>query len=493
MLQLEGKVAAFISSQDLLGRADRVLLAVSGGADSTALMYAMCALKAKGVIAAELLCCHINHQLRGAEADLDEEFVLGMAAKLELPITTRRADVRLFAEQNKLSIETAGRKLRMQALLEVARDIGCKCVATAHQKNDNAETLVQRLLRGTGFRGLCGIWSARTFGEGIRFVRPLLCVARDEVIEYLRARNLRWRVDHTNLDCTFKRNFIRHRLLPALQADSRGSVLEQLSELAQAALRLHGLVSSSAERAWAESADCSDDSVVLDVKKLSPEHPAVKVELARCSLTQIGSGQGDLTQQHYERMLQLAQQNISGRQIVLPNGFMVRREYGRLIFSRARKETRTLPEKAESIELTVPGMTRFGTYLIEASFVEADKDDFAGRKTDSCLPRNEAEGKTNFVERFDSDKLKTPLLIRTRQAGDRFWPLGLAGDKKVGKFLTSAKAPQELRDRILIVADSEKIIWVCPIRMSEQVKVDSGTRNILQLRITDEHSPNRQK
>jgi tRNA(Ile)-lysidine synthase len=485
VLELETKVAGFISSQGLVGPAERILLAVSGGADSTALMHAMSALKAAEFFGAQLLCCHVNHQLRGADADLDEEFVRGMAAKLNLPITTRRVDVRPFAQRNKLSLETAGRKLRMQALLEVARGTGCKSVATGHQKNDNAETLLQRLLRGTGFRGLGGIWPVRTFGDGIRFVRPLLCVTRDEVIEYLRARNLKWRVDHTNLDCTYKRNFVRHRLLPALQQDCTASVVERLSELAQSAFKLHGLLCSCADRVWAESAKRSGDTVALDAGKFSAQHPAVKLELARRSLAAIGSGERNLTQKHYERMLQLAQQNISGRQIVLPNGFMVRREYGRLIFSLARKEAWTLPETADSIELTVPGITRFGTYLIEASFIEADKDDFAGRKMDSCLARNETGGKTNFVERFDSEKLNPPLLIRGRQAGDRFWPLGFAGVKKVGKFLTSAKAPQEVRDKILIVADSGKIIWVWPIRMSERVKITAGTQKILQLRITD--------
>ncbi|MHC4666429.1 MAG: tRNA lysidine(34) synthetase TilS, partial [Planctomycetota bacterium] len=457
----------------------------SGGADSTALMYAMCALKTAGVLAADLRCCHMNHQLRGAEADLDEEFVVARAGELKLPATVKRLNVRGYAREHRLSIETAGRKLRIEALLESARANGCSCIATGHQKDDNAETVVQRLLRGTGFRGLGGVWPVREFGERIRFVRPLLCVTRDEIIEYLRARNLKWRVDHTNFDCTYRRNFIRHRLLPVLQEDCGPCVVEQLSELAHSARRFYRLLSNQADAVWAESVDCSRDTVVLDLKKFSAHHPAVKVELVRRGLIEVGSGERDVTRRHYERVLKLAEENVSGRQVALPDGFMARREYGKVILSRTRKETWTLAEEADSIEVTVPGLTRFGVYLIEASFVESDKDDLAGQKMDSCLHRNDKVGRTGFVEQFDLDKVNLPVTVRGREAGDRFWPLGLAGEKKVGRFLTSAKIPQELRQKVLVIADTEKIIWVWPIRMSEQAKVDGGTRKILQLRITN--------
>ncbi|MCH8121442.1 MAG: tRNA lysidine(34) synthetase TilS [Planctomycetes bacterium] len=193
LLEFEQKVADFIKANKLFGSVDKVLLAVSGGADSTALLYAMRALSSENVFRAELLCAHINHQLREAEADLDEDFVIAQSARLKLAITTRRVDVRGYAGRNKLSIETAARELRIKNLLEIARANNCKTIATAHQKNDNAETILQRLTRGTGFRGLGGIWPMRVFGCEFKFVRPLLCVRRDEIIEYLEQRNLKWR------------------------------------------------------------------------------------------------------------------------------------------------------------------------------------------------------------------------------------------------------------------------------------------------------------
>jgi len=485
LLEFEQKVGDFIKANELPGSANKVLLAVSGGADSTALLYAMLRLSREKVFRAELLCAHINHQLRGAEADLDEDFVVAQASELKLAITTRQVDVRGFAGRNKLSIETAARKLRIKNLLEIARANNCDCIATAHQKNDNAETILQRLTRGTGFRGLGGIWPMRVFGEEFKFVRPLLCVRRDEIIEYLEQRNLKWCQDHTNTDCTYRRNYIRHRLLPALQQECTGSLVEQLSELSESARRFYKLVCSRADKVWPKTADCSGEKVTLDSKMFLAQPKSVMVELVRRSLTAVGCGERDLTQHHYEGILQLAEQNVSGKKVALPGGFVVGAEYENLIFAWPQKSVHRMPygkirsQKSEdrrlsSVVLEAPGQTRFDKYLIETAIFEAEEDEFEKFKT----------GKNNFIERFDSDKIKPPLIVRFRRAGDRFVPLGLGEEKKVGKFLTTARVPQELRQKLLIVADSERIIWVWPIRVSEQAKVTGGTRKILQLQIT---------
>jgi tRNA(Ile)-lysidine synthase len=547
--EFERKIAGFVKANELFGPAERILLAVSGGADSTALLYVMQRLVDEGILNTELLCAHINHQLRGYEADLDEQFVIAQAGRLSLPITTKRVDVCEFARQNKLSIETSARKLRLESLLEIARANNCFFVATAHQKNDNAETILHRLLRGTGFRGLAGIWPVQAFtggftpldnsanmdttqnttiSNGVKFIRPLLCVQRDEIIEYLQERNLKWREDHTNADCTYTRNYIRHRLLPALQQDYTGSIVEELSRLAQQGRKLNYLVRERTEKVWPELANSGENSVALNLKTFILEPKLVMVELIRRSITALGSGERDLTQRHYERILQLTDKSISGRKFELPGGFVVWRESGNLIFAQAEKSP--LPDKriisaghltVESVNLEVPGQTRFGRYLIKATILNARKKEIshedipasAGtssplqrqgsqsqldiskkQKNSLCLCALVVEGeeleefkarKNNFVERFDLDRIKLPIVVRFRRRGDRFRPLGLAAEKKVGKFLTDTKVPQKMRSETLIIADGEKIIWVWPIRISEQVKVTAGTRNVLQLQIND--------
>ncbi|UCC97553.1 MAG: tRNA lysidine(34) synthetase TilS [Phycisphaerales bacterium] len=469
--EFEKKVACFVEQHELFGSAQKVILSVSGGADSTALLYAMQALKAERLLGAEVLCAHINHQLRAAEADLDETFVLSRAALLNLASAVKHVDVRGFARQNKLSIETAGRELRIRTLAEIARANHAELIATAHHKNDNAETVLHRLARGTGFRGLGGIWPARVFADGVTFIRPLLSVTRDEILGYLQERNLQWRRDHTNTDCTYRRNYIRHRLLPALQRDCTGSVVEQLSELARRARGVQDLVSRRVDHLWPDLADCRGEHITLDSTAFRAQPHPVQVELVRRSLTCIGCGERGLTLRHYDRILSLAQPDGTGNRTELPGGFVVEREHGNLTFARSEKAILC----TEPVRLNIPGRTSFGQCTAEAKILESgdiDLDEFI-----SC--------KTDHVERFDSEKLRLPLTVRSRQAGDRFVPLGLASEKKLGKFLTAQYVPHRIRTRVLVVRDMEKIIWVWPVRISERAKVSPQTRRVLQLRITD--------
>ncbi|MBL7154640.1 MAG: tRNA lysidine(34) synthetase TilS [Phycisphaerae bacterium] len=472
----EKRIADFAGDNELFGSGGRILLAVSGGADSTALLYAMCALEAEGVVESEWICAHINHQLRGSASDGDEEFVVEQAGELGLEVRIKRVEVRGYARRNRLSIETAARQVRIDSLLEIARQCRCALVATGHQKDDNAETVVQRLGRGTGIRGLGGIWPMRVFGEGeVRFVRPMLCARRAEIIAYLKQRGLRWRRDRTNADCTYRRNYIRHRLLPVLQADCAGPLVEQLFDLSRSARGYYDLVCRRADRVWVTLADFNGEKVVLDCDKLLAEAKAVRVELVRRGLGAVGSGQRDIAQGHYERILELAERKTGGRRVELPGGFVVRREYGNVIFERATSAEEQAQEGYAKI--AIPGQTLFGGYVIEARILHSEKD-----TTDSGFGRN-GIGAERFVERFDLDKVELPVVVRARRDGDRFVPLGLKAEKKVGKFLSDARVPSDVRRKILVVADREKVIWVWPIRMSDQAKVTGRTRKTLQIEI----------
>jgi tRNA(Ile)-lysidine synthase len=470
----EKKVTDFIKANELFDDVPKVLLAVSGGADSLALLHVMQTLRKQGVLQADLCCAHINHQLRAGQADRDEEFVIEQVAKLGLKETTLRIDVRKFAGENKMSIETAARKMRMKSLLEIAGENCCSCIVTGHQKDDNAETVLHRLLRGTGFRGLAGIWPMREFHGNVRFVRPLLCVTRDEIIEYLHQNKLQWREDATNIDCRYTRNFIRHKLLPGLQKDSSSSLVEHLYELSDSARRFYEVICNRADKIWTKVAVCTDDKAILNLKIFAEQSPPVKVELVRRCFTSVGCGERYITQRHYQGILLLANENITDRKMTLPNGFLVRREYADLIFS-AHWVGITLPTpKIEPVIIKVPGRTQFDQYAIEAII------HLAPSSTGSFTPK--------FIERFDLDKIKLPLSVRLRRPGDRFIPLGQKEETKIGKFLTAQKVPNDIRQKVLVVADKGKIIWLWPIRIGEQAKITNGTKNILQLEISDAKS-----
>jgi tRNA(Ile)-lysidine synthase len=249
--------------------------------------------------------------------------------------------------------------------------------------------------------------------------------------------------------------------------------VEQLSDLSQSARRFYSLVCEHAEKVWQAATECAGGSLRLDMQKFSSLPQFVKVELIRRSLTAIGSGEKDLTQQHYEKILQLSQQNKSCRRIELPGGFVVWREYGSLIFAQSKEEKQLEHRTEKSVELKVPGQTKFVDYIIESTVFDAegfDIDKFSREKSE-------------LIEWFDFDKVKQPLVVRSRKVGDRFRPLGLLGEKRIGKFLTAARIEHKLRKKVVIIADKNKIIWVGPIRASELTKIKASTKRILQIRL----------
>jgi tRNA(Ile)-lysidine synthase len=485
--RLEESVAKFIRRQGLFAGAGsgppnatcrvwepRILLAVSGGADSIALLHILVALRAQGRIDAGLVCAHVNHQLRGPASDADQQFVIEQADRLGVPVAVRAVEVRAYAQTQGLSLETAARQLRLTSLGEVAREYRCEWVCTGHQKNDNAETVLHRLLRGTGFRGLAGIRPMRWVG-GLRLASPLLCATRREITQYLEARHLRWCEDQTNVDTVYTRNYIRHRLLPFLQQEAQGCLVDELSELAASAQKLHDRVEREAEEAWSRLIEPGAGRIAIQATELAGLCELVAVELLRRMLVSMGVGEGDLTQAHYRSILQLTRADAGGRSVALPGGCLARREGERMVLSTVGPTggaSLAAPSLAP-MDLQVPGKIRFAGREIEARILPPGKIDTA----------RIGAGKSRFVEYLDLDRVKLPLIVRTRRLGDRFQPLGMRSEKKVGKFLTTAKVPRDLREQVLIFADRERIVWVCPIRISEQVKVRENTRRILQLTI----------
>ena len=379
MEPLEKKVARFIRENRLVEGTPRVLLAVSGGADSIALLHVMQALVSRSALDVKLICGHINHQLRGSASDGDQAFVVQQARKLKLPVVTKAVDVKGCAETQKLSIETAGRQLRLACLGEVARAHGCTRIATGHQRDDNAETVVQRLRRGTGFRGLAGIWPSRQFNDESQLVRPLLCCTRAEIVAYLQRRDLSWREDHTNVDCRHARNYIRHRLLPILQAASSNSLVDELTELAASAARLHQRVRNQAELAAASHAQSVDEKAVIDAAALASLPQMGAVELVRLQLTELGCGERDLAQHHYKGILELARRGTVQRALTLPGGFLARRECDQVMLQRRAPENLAgIPTASAAID--VPGTSDVADYRIEASILEPTESTRAGIK-----------------------------------------------------------------------------------------------------------------
>lgn len=456
----EKRVLDFIRLSRLIGEGEKVLVAVSGGADSVGLLRVLCRLRDEGSLDCKLGVAHVNHALRGAASDGDEAFVVDAADKLGVEVFCRRVDVGGYAKEKGVSVETAGRVLRKEAFLEIASREGFGCVASAHHMDDNAETLVHRLVRGCGFRGLGGIWPQRILRSGQlegRFVRPLLCVRKDEILQYCRQHSIAWRDDHTNAELVFTRNRIRHLLLPAVEESAR--LCEKLWELSKCAQRLERVVGEKADDFFAKFVKGSEGRVVVEKSALAGPGPLVQFEVIRRVIGIVGCGEKDVTEKHYREIGRICKQKNGG--MSLPDGCEVIAGRETVIFEKKRFQEPLISGSERK---------RYRTPLILEE-INLSGFDMEGFK----------ESKDQFVECFDADKIVGEIMVRGRRNGDRFWPLGLTGEKKVGKFLTACRVDGEVKRKVVIVTDAEKILWVAPIRACEDAKVTTETKRILRV------------
>ncbi|MHC5083814.1 MAG: tRNA lysidine(34) synthetase TilS [Planctomycetota bacterium] len=447
---------------------ERVLLAVSGGADSVAMAHALASLKQQGVLSCEFVIGHINHCLRGADSDADQAFVKDLAQVLGVPVVTESVDVAAYAKANKLSIETAGRMLRQQALAKMADAHGCSRIATAHHADDQAETLVHRLMRGTGFRGLCGIRSTSIVNSAV-YVRPMLNIRRDEIIEYCKTNHIKWRQDKSNTDLQFTRNRIRHQLLPALHAE--GDLTDTLTQLSTAAQHLQNrvdrIVKDSLNKLGVEE---QKGQITLDRDKLNTCCPLAFYEIIRQGVVLCDAGLRDYSKQNFEKIRQMMTQPKAKADF--PGGIEVVVEDDTVLIQRKGYKS-SKPKQDASVLLLGDETVQFGSWQITSRFFKADEVD-----VDRFL-----ESKDASVEWFDAEKVTGPIIIRPRQDGDRFCPIGSTSTKKVARFLQDGQFDAQTRRNAFVITDAENILWLAPIRMSEQVKVTPETTEILEIRV----------
>lgn len=468
---IEQKVLNYINDYRLLPAGEKVLLAVSGGADSVALLKILLNLKSANKISNNFHIAHINHQLRGQSSIDDAEFVKSLATEHNLSVAIEKIDVKKYAKENKLSIETAARILRLEKLAEIAQKNNCSLIASAHQKNDNAETLIHRLLRGTGFKGLAGIRPKAIYNNSV-FVRPLLRISRDEIETYLSTQNIKWQTDHTNFDYRFTRNRIRHRLLPHLQEQSSENIIELLFLLSKKFLNFAEKIEKIAEEKWIECVTKKNENTILaDLEKFNSYPSFIKLEIIQKALKHCGIGLQKITNEHYDKMFKFLLNSQKGKKLQLPqNGFI---EILNSQFRISNFKSHSLADKPLPVQLQIPGRTGFDNWIIDTKILSADQIDI----DEICKNKN------NFIQWFDADKIELPLVARCRQNGDKFQPFGHNLPKKIGKFIISAKNHQLTQRQEVIISDYRDIIWLAPIRRSSKAKITAKTLSLLKIEI----------
>jgi tRNA(Ile)-lysidine synthase len=460
------KVIAFNEQHALFSPEACLLVAVSGGSDSTALLSMLVTLKEQGHIK-HLVCVHFNHQLR-AQADRDEAFVKRLADTWTVPFVCETCDIKARAETHHCSLETAGRHWRLERLVFLAQQHLCTAIATGHHLDDNAETMIHRLSRGTGYRGLCGIRPLRVH-QGVRVISPLLTLTQRDIRSYLASQKQVWCEDATNQDTTYTRNYIRQTLLPQLSKQCP-SLAEKLADLSLRCTRLYSTRIETRVNCLLKSHICfSAGAAVVAIKTLTRESDLVLIELVRQILTHLGIPLKKVTHYHYETLIALLQGRAS--HVTLPGKACAILDHGTIRFLPPTIAPR---QQTDPIELIIPGSTRFGDLCFLTRIVDVSQID----------PQQRVN---RYVEHLDLHKVALPLKLRPRMPGDRFVPLGKSRPQKIGKFLSRADMTGVDRDHTVMLCDDQQtILWVCPVRMSALARITDKTREVLEVSVRSE-------
>jgi tRNA(Ile)-lysidine synthase len=460
--RLAREVERFVVSRGLISRGHRVLAAVSGGADSVALLGILHGLSSR--IGFSLEVGHFDHGLReSARAEL--ESVASLAASFDLPFHAGAGDVPAIVASTGDSVEEAARKARYGFLEQTADDIHADRIATGHTRTDQVETVLMRVLRGTGLRGLAGIPVRRG-----RIIRPILVLARSETVSYCDAHGLLYVQDASNEDPRFFRNRVRHELLPLLEARYDRRVQDNLERLADNVRSIIDVIRQRTEPIIENSlVETGPGRWRLETGPLADLDDAALVILLG-DLFERFSCDMDFTRAHYGGLLRLVRSpRAMGKQISLP-GFTVGREHGGLTFARRIDGTRAGGAGIEPTILELPGETVTAGWLVTTEILQGPAP---------LAPSLSAAA----VAYLDMKNLAPPLVLRAPRRGDRMRPFGMKGTKKLSDIFIDKKIPLSARASTLVIADGHDILWLVGVATSETCRVHPATREILRIRV----------
>ncbi len=424
------------------GPEERVLVAFSGGADSTALLLSMRELFSEGRIGG-LFAAHLNHGIRGENAERDQRFCESLCEKLGVKIATAAEDVPLLARTRGQSLEHAAREARYAFLEQARQSFGASVIATAHHREDQAETVLMHLLRGSGMTGLCGMKPRNGF-----IIRPMLHISRDAIAAYLQNRGAVYCEDETNRQNGPLRNRIRNELLPQLRAYNP-AVAESLCRTASLLAQDEALLTQLADEAERE---CSVDDG-LDRKKLDALPPPLKSRIVRSRLIRMD---GNATEQDIVRVLALARAK-TGTRIELRGGYS------------AWTDARTLFIGAH------PDAAAYEVSFVTQGETVTPRGAFFSERVSRWQKTQDG-----YEAYLDSGALPEGLVVRSRRDGDRFFPLGAPGERKLSDVLTDRKIPKEERD-LPLLCSGNTVYYAAGLTISEQAKVKPESKHILHI------------
>jgi len=472
------KVCDYMKQNMMLEKGDKVVVGVSGGADSICLLYVLLEIYKK--YEAKLIVVHVNHGIRGMDADRDEQFVKELCSKLDIEYYSFHIDVQKIAKEESLTEEEAGRKVRYQAFYEVSRLSKCNKIAIAHNRNDNAETVLFHLFRGTGIKGLTGIDPTRTMktvtGE-ITIIRPLLCIGRQEIEDYLEKKRVPYQTDSTNLLDDYSRNKIRNQVLTYVNREINQNATKHIAGAASQLKETWEFLNKCIMERYAALVDKDGQTYAIIVRDFKKEDIVIQKGIIRKILENLAGNLKDLEAKHVEQVISLYHKQV-GRYIQLPYDIIARRGYNEIKFYMDKNGEAIGDldnEQMEPVVVMIPGklfLSKKRVYL-ETSLIDYKKN--------RTIPKN------CCTKWFDYDKIENAVVIRTRNEGDYIQINRLGGRKKLKDYFIDQKIPKEERDNQLLVTDGNHVMWVLGDgdRMSEKYKVDETTGKILSMKLLD--------
>ncbi len=466
------RVAEYMKRYKMAEPGDGVLAAVSGGADSVCLLLVLKVLEE--VLGIRVAAFHMNHGLRGDEADRDEAYVKELCERLGVPLKVVYENVSEYAQSHGMSEEEAGRELRYRHLSETAEEFGCSKIATAHHKDDQVETVLMNLFRGSGLRGLGGIRSVRKVGAGksstlpdfagshtdatecqeekrdkseLKIIRPLLCMERKEIEAYLLEETTAWCEDSTNRELDYVRNKIRNVLVPWVKKEINEQVNDHILKTAEFAVQADEYFCLQAAMLLGEE----KTSIATEVFDAQPE--IMKAYIVRAMISNAMHEPGtlgtakDISARHIDMICALTGPG-GGTEISLPYGLHALRSYDTLSIQTEKT--------VETMDMSLKTTTFPWKKQLE-------------------FPKNQ------YTKWFDYDKIKGTLSVRTREPGD-YLTISGGKTKTLHRYFIDEKIPEAMRDRIPLLADGNHILWIIGYRISDYYKLSDTTQTVIEVR-----------
>ncbi len=452
------KVLSTIEKYNLIESGDRIVLGISGGPDSVCLLHILNRLKEKMDI--EIYAAHLNHQIRGIEAHEDALYVAKICENMNVTYFLKSIDVPEYCEKNGLSLEEGARKLRYEMFDEIKKKTNSNKIAIGHNLNDQAETVLMRIMRGTGLQGLRGIEYIREGGV----IRPILDISRNEIELYCEQYKLNPRIDQSNLESIYTRNKIRLELIPYMKENFNENIVESIVRMSSSLKSDSDYIQQNVKEEFEKISSKRDNTIEIDIEKYRTLHIAIKTRIIRESIKSILGDTNNIEQKHIEDILELESDEKINKQLNIPRGLFVYRKKDILIIT-------TEEIVNEDIEFCYNIPNNGFVKIKEINTVIETQVVTINRYKSSKIDKN--------VKAFDLNKVEGGISVRSRKSGDKI-KLSV-GSKKLKDLFVDLKIPREDRSKIPVLQDEKGILLVGNLRTSEEYKIDYNTKEVLKV------------